>query len=83
MQINHDIDLIPWGCISFLVVFYLAPQLVVCDKGSFQSRLYEHEQSIAPSPYITPSNNPYMLAGIWKIMMPYCITGVIAIQGLR
>ena len=37
------------SCISFLVVFYLALQLVACDTGSFQSRLHEHVQSIAPS----------------------------------
>ena len=54
MQINYDIDLIPWGCISFLVVFYLALQLVVCDAGSFQSRVYEHVQSITSlHPYVT------------------------------
>ena len=38
------------GSISLVVVFYLALQLVACDTGSFQSKLHEHVQSIAPSP---------------------------------
>jgi len=36
-------------------VFYLALQLVACDTGSFQARLHEHGQSIAPSPVCNSS----------------------------
>jgi len=38
---NCDIHKTPWGCISFLVVFYLRVTLllIACDTGPFQSSL--------------------------------------------
>ena len=50
MQIYYYILIYKLGSISLVVVFYLALQLVACDTGSFQSKLHEHVQSIAPSP---------------------------------
>jgi len=49
---NCDIDQTPWGCISFLVEFYLhVPlQLIAIDTGSFQSRL-----SHTPGIWVTTS----------------------------
>jgi len=55
------------GCISFLVVFYQALQLVACDTSSFQSRLHEHVQSIAPLPYVTHGNNPLCSQGYRRL----------------
>jgi len=69
MQIYYYILIHKLGSISLVVAFYLALQLVTCDTGSFQSKLHEHVQSIAPSPvmYVMHGNNPLCLQGYRRL----------------